>query len=1047
LLIIQMKGAVIDSTNTNAFGTIKDYKSAGNYEFNYVKSKNGNIIELLNTLTRAYNIPNGKVQIVRVPYYDNAVVSSSLTCLPWDGKKGGILVLRAKKGIQLNADIDVSGKGFRGGSSGNNLTHASNCSQLAYSYPLGNNFGAPKGEGIAILSNNHLSGRGALANGGGGGDDHNSGGGGGSNGSPGGKGGYQFENCGSGSFDNGGLGGKQLTYSNPANKVFLGGGGGSGHANNQAGFNPDGGNGGGIIIIDAPFINNNGNFSIKADGGHAVTCSSNSNNDNCNEGMGGGGAGGSILINTSSYTNNIILSVKGGNGADVSYYEPAAPNSKHGPGGGGSGGAIWINQSAIPGNLTLDIIAGKNGRNINYGNDVWGSISGQNGISINNLQLPADGGPFTGLNTVLHDFDFTFSQDICNPKQVTFTTNTNEIVNWDLGNGTLIGDVKTHDELYADYGIYTVKLRVTYNNGCRDSVIKQAPIQLTIDSTITTRDTTICGTTSFQLKALPALQYCWSPATGLSATDIPSPVISNFIPATTYYLNALTQGPNLIKNGDFSQGNTEFTSDYIYSPSSGFNTGVYSVTSNLPLWHPQMPACGDKTTGAGNMMTVNGSEAIDVKVWSQTISIQPNTNYAFSTWLQHITTVNPAQLQFSINGVQLGDIFVASSQSCLWKQFYTVWNSGTNTTATISIINKNTIPNGNDFALDDISFSALRMLRDSVTIGIYDKPEIDYNYTIPFCKSLQLNEIALNEPHPIQHWDWYFGDNTSASSLSPFHSYAKGGTYNIKLLATDINGCKDSTTKTIQLDTATAIATYSGPVCPGGTVTLQGSGGTQYEWSPTSSVDNPGNQNTTATLTTNTKFQLKVTDNIGCEDTASVFASVIPKPAFSKPADMQTCKGNSMVLNANGNPSYQYTWSPADYLNDPNVASPVATPDVSTEYTVHVIEPQCGYDTSFTIKTIISANANVFVLPNAFTPNGDGKNDCFGIRNWGSTTIHEFSIYNRWGQKVFETKNPSNCWDGKYKGQLQPSGAYIYMIKALTPCGEVERRGSFMLVR
>ena len=68
VLLIQMKGAVIDTTNTPAFGTVIDYKNAGNYEYNYVKSKSGNIIELKNKLTRQYNIPLGKVQLIRVPY-------------------------------------------------------------------------------------------------------------------------------------------------------------------------------------------------------------------------------------------------------------------------------------------------------------------------------------------------------------------------------------------------------------------------------------------------------------------------------------------------------------------------------------------------------------------------------------------------------------------------------------------------------------------------------------------------------------------------------------------------------------------------------------------------------------------------------------------------------------------------------------------------------------------------------------------------------------------------------------------------------------------
>ena len=88
-----------------------------------------------------------------------------------------------------------------------------------------------------------------------------------------------------------------------------------------------------------------------------------------------------------------------------------------------------------------------------------------------------------------------------------------------------------------------------------------------------------------------------------------------------------------------------------------------------------------------------------------------------------------------------------------------------------------------------------------------------------------------------------------------------------------------------------------------------------------------------------------------------------------------------------------------------------------------------------------------FVVPNAFTPNGDGKNDCFGIRKWGNVQIEEFSVFNRWGERIFTTKNPSQCWDGTYKGKLQDAGGYAYVIKAKSFCGDLKRTGMVLLIR
>ena len=250
VLMIQMKGAIIDSSNTAAFGTITDYKNSGNYEFNYVKNKSGNVIELKNVLTRQYDIPNGKVQLIRVPYYQNANVTSTLTCLPWDGSKGGVLVLNVADTIALNANIDVSGKGFNKGPGYNPQDQTLDCFQNNYNYPISANLHAgQKGESITTISQNIICGKGAPSGGGGGGLGHNSGGGGGGNGGTGGFGGYQLDNCGNSPYDNRGIGGHLLSYNNVTNKIFMGGGGGAGEADNINGMIPSGGNGGGIIFL------------------------------------------------------------------------------------------------------------------------------------------------------------------------------------------------------------------------------------------------------------------------------------------------------------------------------------------------------------------------------------------------------------------------------------------------------------------------------------------------------------------------------------------------------------------------------------------------------------------------------------------------------------------------------------------------------------------------------------------------------------------------------------------------------------------------------
>ena len=86
------------------------------------------------------------------------------------------------------------------------------------------------------------------------------------------------------------------------------------------------------------------------------------------------------------------------------------------------------------------------------------------------------------------------------------------------------------------------------------------------------------------------------------------------------------------------------------------------------------------------------------------LPFEAGANYAFSTWLTSVNPSNPARLQFSINGTRLGGVFMAGADVCDWRQFYAVWNAASATEAEICIVNQNTNPQGNDFALDDFAF-------------------------------------------------------------------------------------------------------------------------------------------------------------------------------------------------------------------------------------------------------------------------------------------------------------------------------------------------------
>jgi hypothetical protein len=264
-LIMQMKGAVIDQTNAVTFGNITNNNNAGNFEYvNVISIPNGTTVRV-STLLLAYSLPSspnpGLVQLITVPVYNgNVNVSGMLTAQPWNGTTGGVLTFIASGKVTLNANIDVSGRGFRGFAHHENSL--ADCTEtLAYfvSDATAPNSGALKGEGIALTIVNKERGRGKQANGGGGGVGHNGGGGGGGNGGVGGFGGQMYNGC--TSIEGRGQGGLALTGS--SSRVFMGGGGGTGDSNGTGpGLDPGGDatNGGGIIMIMADsIVNTNSN--------------------------------------------------------------------------------------------------------------------------------------------------------------------------------------------------------------------------------------------------------------------------------------------------------------------------------------------------------------------------------------------------------------------------------------------------------------------------------------------------------------------------------------------------------------------------------------------------------------------------------------------------------------------------------------------------------------------------------------------------------------------------------------------------------------------
>jgi gliding motility-associated-like protein len=369
VLLIQMKGVAMIGLEGASFGSaIKFVGDPGRAEFLTIESKpGGNQITFRNDIANTLFNTQGYIQLVRVPSYNFAVVNSKLECEPWDSttKTGGVLTAIIGRTLSLQADIDVSGQGFKGGDTTKSL---GNCmesdliwNKYAYSLHSFLDSAGIKGEGLANfvdtsgigtppylpLLPKFSNGKGPSFTGGGGGDGRFSGGGGGANYGRGGRGGRQkTDMC---SLGYGGEPSKEVPGASTLFKgLFLGGGGGGSTYN--VGVATKGGNGGGIVILICDTLKGNGK-NILARG------ASPAGNVTGNAGAGGGGAGGSIALYLQSYslgspTANITLSSNGGNGGSNT-------TQTFGEGGGGGGGIVTTNLvSVVPAGVTKTVTGG-----------------------------------------------------------------------------------------------------------------------------------------------------------------------------------------------------------------------------------------------------------------------------------------------------------------------------------------------------------------------------------------------------------------------------------------------------------------------------------------------------------------------------------------------------------------------------------------------------------------------------------------------------------------------------------------------------------------
>lgn len=569
----------------------------------------------------------------------------------------------------------------------------------------------------------------------------------------------------------------------------------------------------------------------------------------------------------------------------------------------------------------------------------------------------------------------------------------------------------------------------------------------------------------------------------------------------TYTCNGILLGPSVVTNGDFSAGNTGFVSSYTVGTGGTYgqlsSEGTYAVNSNANNVHTNFISCFDHTSGnaSGSMMIVNGASVANVEIWKQTITVQPNTDYQFSTWGVSVTPANPGQLAFSINGTQIGGVLQLPSTTGVWDEFHVTWNSGTATSVVIAIVNQNTAISGNDFAIDDISFAPVCTYTDDINVTMPAFPQVTIPDTLTMCNQDTL-AITAQSTSTIVNYAWDNGENGQTIHVFPNHDTI------FTVVGTDDNGCLSQPQEVTVLVNPLPDITFHGEdtVC----------GGTQAVISATSSLANSSfqwqyDQSTNDTLAVvpdeSMNLIVEVTSPLGCSQLDTFHLTATEKLDVTINGDTVLCDGEKSILNATSNLSNtQYVWQPSNmnssaiqvsesdtgyvYLKGthplcgtnmdsvlivagkiPTVVAPSndticmgdvvnvsASADVSGAVISWFPANLTGENQSFspaqTTKYYVQANSGGcisaldsflivvnplcdLVVPNVFTPNGDGVNDVFHLVEINGIKKLEGVILNRWGNLIFEINTPDFEWKGmNQQGKKVDDGVYFYKMKA-----------------
>jgi gliding motility-associated-like protein len=340
---------------------------------------------------------------------------------------------------------------------------------------------------------------------------------------------------------------------------------------------------------------------------------------------------------------------------------------------------------------------------------------------------------------------------------------------------------------------------------------------------------------------------------------------------------------------------------------------------------------------------------------------------------------------------------------------------------------------------------------DSITVNVLDFITVQITPDTTICRtdSIRLNPVSYALAYL---WSPATGLSNTATK-NPMAAPLSDMTY---LVVANLGKCQDKASihvKVVAYPQADAGADTS--ICFGGSAQLNGTiVGSSFAWTPLITLTNASTLQPVAKPLQTVYYVLTVHDTLGCPKPVSdtVLVDVTPAIIVFAGNDTSIVVGQPLQLNAtSSNDSVSYAWSPSSWLSSTTINNPVvnvySTTVDSVTYLLTVTTAH-GCTGSDNIKVVVYKTKPDIFMPNAFTPNADGKNDVFKPILVGIAKLDFFKVFNRWGQLVYATSQSGQGWDGTLAGYPQNTGTFVYTVQGKDYLGNtIAKKGTFILVR